>query len=1001
MKKAPVSMCMITRRDPHLENCLKSFADYVEEICICINDPEDQESQNVALKYGAKVYVTTECNDAEGRIIDFSLARNKSLELATQRFIMWCDSDDIIVGMDKLAELLETTPDNTGYLFPYEYSYNERKQVLCRHYRERVVPRGSCHFVNPVHEVLVPIPTSPVSFVTNDTLIFQHQRQYNPKPTEAQRNLRILKDFVVKNPDDVRNMYYIGLEYANCNDLPNAVKYLEMYIDKSGWDDERAMAAYKLVDIYQAMSDYKTGLKWAYKSLEIKDWFESYFALCKMYYHLNNWVRSAHYGMIALQQPKTQTFLFVNDTDRFAIHQYLNVSLNNVGDVKGALVSALEGLKGFPDDANLNHNKIIYEKHLNIKPPEPVEKDLDASRMDIVFVAGSSYENWDPESVKKSGIGGSETMLINQARNLAALGHNVKVYASPSTPGTFDNVEYLDIKNFGNLACDVLVVSRYAPYLGDDFNVKAKLRLLWCHDVFAINATNELLLKADKILALSEWHKQNLLSVHNVHPDHILVTRNGIDLDKFSSGPLELVGDVYKSPNFVEKNKYRCINSSSPDRSWAVLLEVFPEIKKQVPEAELHLYYGFDNWKKSAANDPLQKDLIAKLEHQINNTEGVFYHGRVNENELITEFRKSGVWTYPTWFSETSCISAMQAIAAGCYVVTSNIAALKETVLKEVQEHNFAKLQEGDWTSPEYKAEFIKNVVAAMNYTERFYPLLEDKFGLQSLARDWNKMFLELIENKKTHPVLPYQPTKMYLKPKKKSSMIKLNIAAGPNVFPYDGWVNLDKYDFKSYFDFVSNPNVPLTGMPEHQQILANFLREGGDFKFVQHDMVKPFTQFADNSVDYIYVGQAIEHLNPIYQTPKFLKECHRMLKPGGILRMSTPDLDRLIRAYNGWAVNIPTMDEFAADQPDFYKDADPASQLAFLMFGACGPDCNQENYQGHFFCFNEKSMTRFLNVAGFTDVDFTWSKCGRNKEIAMEIKDEGISHSLIVEAVK
>src|SRR5205823_3803872 len=104
-------------------------------------------------------------------------------------------------------------------------------------------------------------------------------------------------------------------------------------------------------------------------------------------------------------------------------------------------------------------------------------------------------------------------------------------------------------------------------------------------------------------------------------------------------------------------------------------------IKKQVPQAELHLYYGFKNWEYSAQFDPKQMDLINRLKQQISDMKSldVVYHDRVNQQQLAEEFLSAGVWLYPTWFSETSCISAMEAQAAGVRMITSNIAALKET----------------------------------------------------------------------------------------------------------------------------------------------------------------------------------------------------------------------------------------------------------------------------------------------------------------------------------
>lgn len=268
-------------------------------------------------------------------------------------------------------------------------------------------------------------------------------------------------------------------------------------------------------------------------------------------------------------------------------------------------------------------------------------------------------------------------------------------------------------------------------------------------------------------------------------------------------------------------------------------------------------------------------------------------------------------------------------------------------------------------------------------------------FDLDSLAVDWNTMFLDLIEDKKTNPISSYQVTPAYEKRDKVKKAVKLNIAAGTSIFPSADWINIDKYDFSQYFNFIQTINTS-AGMPNHQKKLWEWCQEGNQIECINHDMTKPFTQFKDNSVDFIYLGQCFEHLNFKYQAPSVLKECYRMLKPGGIVRITTPDFNKILITYNNNEMHL-----FNDEQPDFYKDLDPLAQMSMLIFGASGDSCTQEKYEGHFFCHTVKSMTGLLEGAGFKEVDTTWPKCGKNKEIAMEIEDFGFSHSMIIEGVK
>jgi len=884
--RAPVSMCLIVKNEPLLEQSLLSIRNYVKEIVIVDTGSTDGKTQEIAKKYADIFEIYTDCNDPEtGLIEDFSKARQRSFELATQPWVAWMDADDIIVNGELFNKLInnyseEAKTHGIGIIFPYEYSYDQNGQCTCVHYRERIVSdKNKFHWVNPVHEVLINNDNACI-FYTHDDIIYKHQRQFGTKVPETGRNLRILKKYVEKVGDsDPRQLYYIGLEYFNSGFIDESIQNLSKYIDLSGWDDERAMAALKLVDIFLIKEDLENALKWAFKTIELKEnWAEGYFALGKIFYFLaqkngeiKNWQKCVYFIKFGLSLPPTKTLLFINPVERaYEIHKFYNFALSKIGDLNTALDSVNIALKNNPNDEGLLLNKKIYElyiakneinksvnilyKHQELDKPScdvisalidkqiiATEKDklinsdlitepqsisseqleqisislwkqyilydeidkaiiflnnvpniiknapsivkaiditnkaknsiyytsenftdiitnivttsaISSKKLDIIFFAGDGVEIWTPQTIKTNGIGGSETMLMEQAKRLASFGHKVRVYNSCGNyAGFYDGVEYLQTAKYNGLKCDVLVVSRRADMLLDQYNIEAKIKLLWVHDIYAVCSTNEALLKANKILALTKWHKQNIINTHNVSDDHVLVTRNGIDLSRFNK--------------HIKRNKFKVVNSSSPDRSWPILLDCWPKIKASVPQAELHLFYGFKNWEFSARFDPAQSDLIARLKNQIKQMEplGVVFHDRVSQDELANQFLSAGVWAHPTWFTETSCITAMEAQAAGLRIVTSSIAALNETV------SNRGTLIDGDWTSDTYKEKFIVSVIAAMqndNNEDRIklQEYAKNNFDLDSLAKDWEKMFYNLIEESKTNPMPTYQPINEYRK---------------------------------------------------------------------------------------------------------------------------------------------------------------------------------------------------------------------------------------------
>ena len=100
----------------------------------------------------------------------------------------------------------------------------------------------------------------------------------------------------------------------------------------------------------------------------------------------------------------------------------------------------------------------------------------------------------------------------------------------------------------------------------------------------------------------------------------------------------------------------------------------------------------------------------------------------------------AGVWAYPTWFTETSCITAMEAQAAGLHIVTSPIAALNETVGPR------GKMISGDWLSKEYHDAFVDEVVKALKkpssrHRKAVMKYAREHFSWDNVVQSWDDMF--------------------------------------------------------------------------------------------------------------------------------------------------------------------------------------------------------------------------------------------------------------------
>lgn len=157
-------------------------------------------------------------------------------------------------------------------------------------------------------------------------------------------------------------------------------------------------------------------------------------------------------------------------------------------------------------------------------------------------------------------------------------------------------------------------------------------------------------------------------------------------------------------------------------RGLECLLNMWPKIREQVPDATLDVYYGWESWVAMQGEDDFYVRMEEKFEEM--KDQGVTIHGRVSHVELAQAMKEIQVWAYPTEFEEIHCITALKAQEAGCYPVTTNVGALKETVQCGDQ------IKTKRIYSDEYKqGKFVECVVRALK---------EGRVGTPTEGTDWS-----------------------------------------------------------------------------------------------------------------------------------------------------------------------------------------------------------------------------------------------------------------------
>ena len=181
----------------------------------------------------------------------------------------------------------------------------------------------------------------------------------------------------------------------------------------------------------------------------------------------------------------------------------------------------------------------------------------------------------------------------------------------------------------------------------------------------------------------------------------------------------------------------------------------------------------------------------------------------------------------------------------------------------------------------------------------------------------------------------------------------RVNVACGPQVLP--GFINLDLHAAtREVMPWDSRRALPL----------------------------------ADGSARGIRVEQFVEHLEPREETPVFLRDCYRVLRPGGVLRIIVPDAERYLQAY--CRPDLSGFRELAV--PDPFPD-DLPTRMDFINHVF-------HQWHEHRWAYDFETLADRLRHAGFAEIERSAYRRSRDPELAAD-REVHAPYSLYVEALK
>jgi glycosyltransferase involved in cell wall biosynthesis len=605
-------------------------------------------------------------------INDFAAARNFAFSKATKDYVFWMDLDDSLSDAKAFIEWRDYVLHSAHYWVAlYNYAFDGEGKVACQFIRERVVKRNhGFRWEYPVHEGLIQKEGKKYWPQRVSTWWINHRRSAEDIKQDYMRNVKIMENLDLEKIHPRMKFYYgkelfeNGFPEKAGKPLLEAAQAPELEIhDRLLTIQYAAQAAISQGAFPQALQLLWNGLQLVPSRAEY------WCSVGDVYFHTGRIREAVHaYKSALLCEPDNYGGMVVVDSRAYIEHPHRKLAelFLTLGDwVKAEPhVDQLQAMK-HPDSTEL-------EKRLfHVKDLQEVRLDLPKTEDVIISCPPGTAGDWDEETLKEQGHGGSETAAIEVARWIKQkTKRRVKIFQERKARAVMaSGVEYEPVSELNGYLKNVEPFAHIA-WRHPVRLTKAKT-YAWCHDL-ELRGANPC--QVDKVIALSEFHKHYLKEVSLVPEDKIILGFNGID-------PADFEQEATRDP-------LKVVFSSSPDRGIIQSIDIVKAAREiSGKDIKLHCFYGVHNMRKMGMNE--WADRIMK--HIEDHKDFVVYHGNVQKKVLIKHFMEAAVWLYPADFIETYCITAIEAVCAGAYPLVRRMGALPYT-LKDALQNGMATM---------------------------------------------------------------------------------------------------------------------------------------------------------------------------------------------------------------------------------------------------------------------------------------------------------------------